>query len=333
MSLSEDQESPAAEERRRAQREKNARSRWMWASRTVAGLVLAAAVVVVYANGNVYYMTVTQSVFVNVALAVSFQLVFGYARLISLGHAAFFATGAYLTGVLVSRYGWSHYGAYLIAIAAACILAIILGWLTLRLEPLLLAIATLAFAEAVQSLLTKLTVTGGENGLAVPPISSHLVQPQTDYLVCVVILLVVLAATGAVVLSPLGKLLTAVGDDAVAARSLGIKTSRTLIFVFIFGSVLAALAGMMSAQTSKLITPDVASLDTSTLILAIVAVGGIRSMWGTLAAAIFLTLLPEVAAPLRQYNSLIFGAGILIIFRLSPNGLVAPLLRRIGGRL
>jgi branched-chain amino acid transport system permease protein len=302
--------------------------------RIVVVIAIALGILVPYQTQSVYYMTVAETVFANVALAISFQLLFGYARLISLGHAAFFAGGAYVAGVLVSQYGFSHPAAWLLAIAAGAVAAVVLGWITLRLEPLLLAIATLAFAQALHSLLAKLTITGGENGLAVPPLSfESQTQPTTDYIVSAAILVLVIIAVASVVLSRMGRHLVAVGDDPVAAKACGIRVSQTLVYAFVVGSVLAAAAGVMYAQSSKLITPDLAGLDTSTLVLAMVALGGVRSMTGAAAGAVLLTLLPEVAAPLQQYNSLIFGGLVLVVFRLAPNGLFGPTARGIWRRV
>jgi branched-chain amino acid transport system permease protein len=277
-------------------------------------------------------MTVAEAIFINVALATSYQLLFGYVRLISLGHAAFFALAAYVSALLITHAGVGHPLAWAIAIGVVLVAASIIGWMTLRLEPLLLAIATLALAQAIQSLLATLSVTGGENGLPVPPISfSWWEQPTTDYVITAGLLVVVLVVIALVVMSPLGKQLVAVGDDPVAARASGIRVSQTLVFVFVVGSLLAAVAGLMFSQSTKFITPELSGVDLSILVLAMVALGGIRSMTGAAAAAVVLTLLP-IVLPLQEYNALLFGVLILAVFRVSPEGFFAPAVRRIARR-
>lgn len=288
------------------------------------GLCLA-IVLIPYLSGNLYYRSVAIQVFIYIALAVSYQLLFGYARLVSFGHAAFFGLSAYTSAVLITKYSMPHVLAWLIGVGVTMLIALLAGRIVIRLEPLLLAVATLAFSQIVVLVVSSLTdVTGGQNGLVTEPLAvGRIPTPDFNYWFVAIGMLLIVASTIALVRSPFGRLLLAVGDDPIAARSLGGNTTRALVFAFVISSGLAGVAGILLTQSTAVLAPETIGLDTSILILAMIAVGGLRSIPGAVLGAVILSLIPVVFASLQQSATLVYGAIILVVFVVSPDGLTA----------
>lgn len=274
--------------------------------------------------GTLYVRLVATQLFIFVALAVSYQLVFGYARLPSFGHVAFYGVAAYTSGVLTTKFGLPHVLTWVIALGVTVVLALLVAGLVIRLESLLLAITTLALAVIASEVVSTLSITGGQNGLPLRPLPAPagIDQLAFNYWFVAAGAVLVVALTAWIVRSPLGRLLAAVGDDPVAARALGINADRVLVFVFVLGSVLAAVAGILLVQSTFILAPEHLGLDVAVLVLAMVAVGGLRSVAGAVIGAVVLTLIPQVFAPVQQAEALIYGVILLFVFVVSPSGLV-----------
>lgn len=267
--------------------------------------------------------TVAVTVFVNVTLALSFQLLFGMSRLISFGHAAMYALGAYLFGIGVTRLDLPFIPAVVLALLCIAGFSALMGWIVLRLELLFLAVATLAFGEGLVILLSQLKVIGGEEGMPIPGLRIGILdQAFIDYHLAGLLCLVALGLALHLRSSRFGRAMRAIGDDAVAAGSSGVPVVRTRVKVFVLSAVLAGCAGIVYALTSRFIAPQVFGLDTSILILVMVVVGGLKSPWGAVLGAVTLTLLPEVFAPLLEISTLIYGCLLLVVFRFLPGGFV-----------
>lgn len=267
--------------------------------------------------------TVAVTVFVNVTLALSFQLLFGMSRLISFGHAAMYALGAYLFGIGTARLDLPFILAVVLALLCIAGFSALMGWVVLRLELLFLAVATLAFGEGLVILLSQLKVVGGEEGMPIQGVRVGILdQAFVDYHLAGLLCLVALGLALHLRSSRFGRAMRAIGDDWVAAGSSGVPVVRTRVKVFVLSAVLAGCAGIVYALTSRFIAPQVFGLDTSILILVMVVVGGLKSPWGAVLGAVTLTLLPEVFAPLLEISTLIYGCLLLVVFRFLPGGFV-----------
>lgn len=297
-------------------------------------LVFFAAIVCwPYFAGGSYYQSVFTQMFIYIALAVSYQVLIGYARLVSFGHVAFFGLSAYTSTILAGRYGVPFVLAWIAAVLVAVVVAYLVARLVIKLEPLLLAVATLAVAQIVSLIVSTLSITGGQNGLITEPFTVPGIDPVAfTYWFVAILMLAVVGVSVLVVRSPLGRLLLAVGDDPTAARAIGTNSTRTLTVVFALSSGLAGVAGVMLAQSSVVLAPGSIDLNVAITVLAMVAVGGLRSIAGAVIGAVILTLIPVWFAPIAQDESLIYGALLLVVFVVSPGGLVgllAPLRRRV----
>lgn len=276
-----------------------------------------------YFAGGLYYQSVFTQMFIYIALAVSYQLLIGYARLVSFGHIAFYGLSAYTSSVLVTKYGVPFVLSWLVAIAVTVVLAFVVARLVIKLEPLLLAVATLAVAQIVSLVVSTLAVTGGQNGLITGPFTVGGIDPAAfSYWFVAAIMVLVVAASVLIVRSSLGRLLLAVGDDPVAARAIGTNSARTLTIVFTLSSALAGVAGLMLAQSAVVLAPGSIDLNVAITVLAMVAIGGLRSMTGAVIGAFLLTLIPVWFAPIAQDETLIYGGVLLVVFVVAPGGIM-----------
>lgn len=193
-------------------------------------------------------------------LTLGLNLQFGLTRLVNFGVVAFFALGAYTSGLL-SLHGWPLYASFVLAAAVAALLALPIGLLSLRLRDDYLAIVTLGFSEAVRIFIQQESwLTKGVQGLpGLPKLFAGLQSGMADVAIFALLLaLVGVVAWGTVRLSasPFGRLLRAIGDDEVALAALGKDPAWFKVQVFMLGAALAGLAGAFYAHFITFITPE-----------------------------------------------------------------------------
>lgn len=280
-----------------------------------------------------YFVHILILVEIYVVLAASLNLLAGYVGLLSLCSAAFFGTGAYTASLLVIDRGWPWLAALGAAMLLAGLLAAVLGGIAMRFRGDFFAIASFSFQMILGSaMLNWVEVTQGPLGLAgIPPPSLFGWSPgsRTDYLL---LYLAFAVLAFAVVLrlarSPYGRLLQAVREDEVLARSLGKDVLRARMSAFVCGAVITALAGGLYAPYVSYIDPGSFTVNESIFILAIVILGGAGNLWGSLLGAAFLVAAPEllrfldvppnVAANLRQ---ILYGLLLAACMVWRPQGL------------
>ena len=263
---------------------------------------------------------------IYVILAVGLDLLMGYTGQISVGHAAFFAIGAYASGILTAKYGCSPLFAMLIGMLLSGVLAWAIGRPVLALKEYYLAMATLAFNEIIITLIIGFEwLTGGAAGLRDIP-SFSILRLVLDnhvhyyYFVWVVVLLVVTSSL-AVVRSPFGRTLTAIHSDEVAARAFGVDCAKYKTRIFVLASVFASVAGSLFAHYMGFIAPDDFGVLTSINILVMLFLGGIGTIYGPILGAVFLKLLPEVTYRFQDYELLLNGVILIVVLVFMPKGL------------
>jgi branched-chain amino acid transport system permease protein len=263
---------------------------------------------------------------IYVILAVSLDLLMGYAGQISVGHAAFFAIGAYVSGILSAKYGVSP----MTAMGAGMLLSAGVAWAmgrpVLALKEYYLAMATLALNEIVVTLITGMQgLTGGASGLRdIPSFSLFGLSLENHvryyYFVWSVVVLVVLTSL-AVVKSPFGRTLVAIHSDETAARTFGIDCAKYKVRVYVLSAVLASVAGSLFAHYMSFIAPDDFGVLTSINILVMLFLGGIGTIFGPVLGALFLKLLPEITYQFQDYEMLLNGVILIVVLLFMPKGL------------
>jgi branched-chain amino acid transport system permease protein len=310
------------------------------------GTVLAAGAVVVgalpWAVESRYVLGMLVFVALNGLSAVGLSLVMGFAGQVSLGQAAFFAIGAYVSGVLTATYGWNGWVALALAVAAGALVAFTVGLPIFRLSGLLLAMATLAFGIIVYYVLVNwAAVTGGPSGLTgVPALAVGGFRFDSDARMLWLAwgaLLVVLAVSGNVVDSRIGRALRALHGSEAAAAAVGIDTARLKLGVFSLAGAITALAGALYAHYLTFINPSPFGFAYSVELLVMVVLGGVASLWGAVLGAAAVVLLVEALRAIlplltsahgaAEYEIAVFGVLLMVFMIFLPSGL-AGLARR-----
>jgi branched-chain amino acid transport system permease protein len=275
---------------------------------------------------NEYYLTVLIVAGLHAILTLGLNLLMGYAGQVSLGHAAFYGISAYTTGVLTARFHWPVPAGIAAGIALVLLVAAGIAVPTLRLKGHYLAMGTLGFGIIVYIVLNEATdFTGGPSGLTgIPKLSLAGFPIASDrdfyYVVWGVVLLLFLLARN-LVRSRLGRALRAIHTSETAAAVLGVDTQRHKIGVFILSAFYAAVAGALYAHYVTFVSPGSFGFHASVQFVTMVVLGGMGSLWGAVAGAVFLTALPEALRAIEDYDILLYGGLLILCMMFLPGGL------------
>ncbi len=284
---------------------------------------------------NPYYLTVLNLSALNILTVCGLTLLIGYAGQISLGHAGFWALGAYGSALLSLHTGWSPWITTLLALLGTIGLAALMGVTILRLRGNYLVMATLAFNLAVYFFLVEAEdLTGGPPGLpGIPPYKLGPLVLASDlaaYFLIWTVLLLILFLTFNLVHSSEGRALKALAASETAAACLGINPHWYKVLAFVLSAAYASLAGSFYAHYLSFISPKTFDIFFSVELVAMSLFGGRGSIWGAVLGAGTLTPLPHLLSFFDEYRDLIYGAllmGVLIFFPQGLMGLLERVLR------
>ena len=316
------------------------RQRFWYLALTVIALCIAA---VIPWRASDYFVHVSVSVLYYVTLASSWNLLAGYTGPFSLAHHAFAALGGYTAALLVLRLAVPSVVAIVIAAALTAGVGLILGFATLRMRAIYLAVATWAFAETLRLVIVAAyPITRGSVGLVVPPLFATR-DPRTYYWAFLALCLVILGTIWLLIRSRYGLYLQALRDDDVRAESLGIDTTKWKVFGFALSSLLAGLAGACYGFYVSVLSPEMIEFYEMGKIVIMVIIGGIGTFLGPLLGAILVQGLSEYFREFGQLRMLLFGVAVIILMRTYRQGSVAllrhlwssfyPLVKRVVLRL
>ncbi|MEO3823918.1 branched-chain amino acid ABC transporter ATP-binding protein/permease [Actinomadura sp. B10D3] len=286
-------------------------------------LLIAAALV---AGGTLddYALTVAGTILIYAILGLGINIVVGYAGLLDLGFAAFFAIGAYTSGLLMLELEWGFWLTLPAAVAAAAVAGVVIGYPTLRLRSDYLAIVTLGFGEIIRITVVNLEVTGGPNGLTgIPPVTvggREIVTPRDFFYLALAFFVVVLAATALLARSRLAYAWRAIRADDTAAEAVGVPARRVKLLAYVLGAVTGAVAGPLNAAQLGTVDPSSFTFLTSLMILLVVIIGGMGSRPGVMIGAVVIVALPEVLRTVQEYRGLFFALLLILIVILRPQG-------------
>jgi branched-chain amino acid transport system permease protein len=283
---------------------------------------------------NPYVLQVAMMCGINVILAVSLNLINGFTGQFSIGHAGFMAVGAYTSTIFTLNVGvrwvaalesmgappWLAQGAaLLVALILGGMLAAVAGYLvglpSLRLRGDYLAIVTLGFGEIIRVLILNVDAIGGARGIPGIPVWANI------FWVGAGVLSVVLVSRH-LAMSTHGRALFAIRDDEVAAESLGVDTTRYKVTAFVIGAFFAGIAGGLFAHYLTAVNPNSFTFLKSIEVVAMVVLGGMGSISGSILAAIVLTLAPEVLRPVRDYRMVLYSLMLIVLMITRPQGLM-----------
>lgn len=271
-------------------------------------------------------------------LTLSLNFVSGYIGNVSLGHAAFFGLGGYVSALLTQLGHWSFWPAFLAAGLAAALVGIPLGAPALRIKGPFLVVVTYACGEVFKFISLNLDITGGPAGLpglVAPSIGSLNfarvgASGKEMFIIAALILALVLAwFTRRLENSRVGHAFAAIREDEIAAAAMGINTAYYKLMAFVLSAFFAGLAGSLFVHYLSFVSPAMLNSNESIMILTMVVVGGARSIAGSFLGAFLLTVLPEALHYLKDIFGLsydpwlvMFGFLLMVMMRVKPQGIL-----------
>lgn len=312
-------------------------------------------------TGTEFYLTQLTMTAYYCVLIVGLSLLMGYAGQISLGHAGFFAIGGYLSamltthnlipfkdkgiialsnelGLLTSRQdifgeailSFHPWAACIIAIGIAALIAFVIGIPVLKLKGHYLAMATLGFGIIIYRIVLATPIFGEADGISEVPgfpflpnltISGDFATRTSNYYLAWGLVIIAMLLLINLINSRVGRALRAIHGAEDATNAMGVDTAKYKLKTFVFSAVLAALAGVFLTHYNGGIGPSEASIMKSVRYVAIVAIGGMASLWGTLTMSVLLNFM-SLRGLFGSYDDAVFGAILIMIMLFAPEGLL-----------
>lgn len=263
--------------------------------------------------------------------AVALDLLLGFAGLLSFGHAVFWGSAAYATGVAAARWNLPLPLAILFGILIAVLLAIPIGYMSVRRVGIYFAMVTLAFAQMIFYLVNQWRdVTGGENGLQGIPrnfFGSTITDPTVFYYIALTLVLLGLGVAYRIIHSPFGHVLMAIRDNEPRARALGYATNRYKLLAFVLSAGLSGLAGSLFGLSHGFVALEVVHWTTSGTLVMMAILGGIGTLWGGMIGAALVLLLRDWLSSWTDAWGVVTGAIFVLVILSFRRGILGSLLQ------
>ena len=304
-------------------------------NRTIVIVALAAALLVLPLFTNPYWTDVCVSIGLYALLALSLNVILGQAGIFHMGHAAFFAVGAYSTAILNTMYHWPIFLTMPVAGCAAALFALVVARPIIHLRGAYLLIVTIGIVEIVRIALIYDVggLTGGSNGIfgISRPVffGFRIFKPLHFYYLVWGMVGVSLLLFYGLWRSRIGRALTCIKEDDVAAEGCGINVTHYKLMAFVLGAFWAGMAGTLYAAKMTTIAPESFNFMESVIIFAVVILSG-GSQLGVLVSAFLFIGLPELLREFSGARMLIFGLAMMLMMIWRPQGLMPPKSRRYG---
>ncbi len=267
--------------------------------------------------------------------ACAFNLLLGYAGLLSFGHAAFFGGAAYITGFVTKEWGFPPLLGILTGTGFTLVLGTLFGFLAIRRQGIYFAMVTLALAQIIYFLALQLPFTGGENGLQGIPRGElfgfiDLSQPLIMYYFVFAIFLIGFGIIHRTIHSPFGEVLQAIRENEPRALSLGYDVDRFKLLAFVISATLAGLAGATKAIIFQFASLTSAHWQTSGEVILMTLVGGLGTVFGPVIGAITVGALSHELSAFGSWVQVILGTVFVVCVMVFRRGIVGEFLRLIG---
>jgi branched-chain amino acid transport system permease protein len=273
--------------------------------------------VIALALPHIIYPVLALDILLWGLFAISVDLLLGYGGLLSFGHAAFWGSGSYAAAILARDFQIPFPIAVLAGLGIAVLLALPIGYLSIRRKGIYFAMVTLAFAQMVFFVVNEWrSVTGGENGVQgvkriLPGID--LASPMSFYYAALPIVLFALWLTYRIVHSPFGHVLVSIRDNEARAQALGYPTHRYKLLAFVLSAALAGLAGSLFSLGHGFAALDLVHWSTSGTVVMMTILGGIGTLWGNLIGAALVLLLRDWLSTWTDAWGVLTGAIFIVV--------------------
>lgn len=318
---------------------------WFWALLAMIALTVTGSSLGYGANE--YHYFILNLILINLISAMGLNILVGFTGLLSLGHAAFMCVGAYTSALLITRLGVPFVFSVLAAGLCAAALGVIVGTPSLRIKGFYLMVATLAFQFVIEYVIIHWEgVTRGIRGLELPTpsfLGLSLEKNQGYFIFLFLLTLLLVWGAKNLMRSKIGRAFVAIRDNDVSAEIIGVAIFRYKILSFALASFYAGVAGALFAGLLRTAIPGDYSFLHSIIILAMVLVGGLGRIVGTIFGVIFITLVPvlldqavsflaqvydpNITIILGPVKELVFGGLIILFIIFEPEGLVGVWIR------
>lgn len=274
-------------------------------------------------------------ILITILFALSLDLVLGFAGIITLGHAAFYGTGAYAAGIYAVHVSHDPLSGLVVAGAAAALVGVLSGLVILRTHGLTQLMLTLAFATLLAEAANKASfITGGNDGLQgieIDPIVGLFrfdMFGRTGYLYCLIVLFCGWLLLRVLLASPFGQSLVGIRENVTRMHAIGAPVAGRLLIAYSIGAALAGIAGGLLAQTTQFVGQSVLSFERSGEIVIILVFGGIGRIYGAfIGAAVYMIAQDQLAKSDPEFWNFWIGA-ILVLTVLFARGGILGLIDR-----
>ena len=298
--------------------------------RLLGALVIGACAIVPLAATvfeEPYYINLFARLMIWAIAAISLNLILGYGGMISLGHALYLGIGAYVVGIC-AYYGInSAFIQISTAIGAAVLVSLIFGGISLRTRGVYFIMITMALTQMVYFLSISIEKFGSDDGLIIYDRSDfgtdllNLDNPFHRYYLIFVVMIACLYFSHRLIQSRFGYVIRGAKSNETRMEVLGFSTFRYRLVCFIIAGVMCTLAGVLSANVEKFVSPDVMHWTRSGELIFMVVLGGMASILGPLTGALVFWLLSEVLSRITEHWHIIFGPFLILVVLLSPRGI------------
>ena len=275
-----------------------------------------------------HYADIMVFVGIYCLITIGLSLLMGYAGQISVGHAAFFGIGAYISAILTTTYGLNPWACMIVAMFITAVIAFLVGAPSLKLKGHYLAMATLAFGIIVFIIFNEeIEWTGGPDGMpGIPGLSLFgfkFNSVEKYYYLVWGFVFASFVFSANIIQSGTGRALRAIHTSEPVASAVGVDISKFKIMIFVYSAVLASLAGSLYAHYLNFINPSTFDLFFSIKLLIMIALGGMHNIWGAIIGACLITFLSyEWLHYFDEFEVIIYGAILLLVTIYFPKGIV-----------
>ena len=302
--------------------------------RTVRRLIIFAVALVA---PFVFYPIFLMKAVCFALFAAAFNLLIGFAGLLSFGHAAFFGSASYVTAYAAKAWGFSPLLAILLGTAVAGVMGVVFGWLAIRRKGIYFAMVTLALSQMVYFYALESKYTGGEDGIQAVPLRDvfgliDLNRPLTMYYFVLAICLLGFGIIYRAIHSPFGEVLRAIRDNEPRAISLGYRTDRYKLLAFTLSATLAGLAGATKALVFQLASLTDVTWQMSGDVVLMTLIGGLGTIWGPVVGAFISITMENYLAELGSWVTVIQGTIFVICVLVFRRGVVGEIVQFVNRR-
>ncbi|MFZ6780131.1 branched-chain amino acid ABC transporter permease [Undibacterium sp. Ji83W] len=273
-----------------------------------------------------FYIGLLSRLMIFALVASSLNLILGFGGMISLGHAAFFGSGAYVVGILMQHGVTSAWISWPVAMLSGFLLALAIGSVSLRTRGVYFIMITLAFAQMLYFLFVSLKNYGGDDGLSLAQRSATGLDMGNDsnfYYLVLVICTIFLFILYRLINSRFGRVIQAIKENETRMEAIGYPVFRYKLLCFAIAGSVASLAGALLANQNMLVSPNLLHWTQSGSLMVMVILGGVGYLSGGILGAVVMLMLEEILSGYTIHWQLYLGIILLLVVMLLPNGLAS----------